>query len=322
MNWLNSEFIKGLVSIIIPTYNRANLIGETIESIFQQDYKKIEIIIIDDGSTDNTKQVVDVYKLLAPEGISVNYVRQEKKGGSAARNLGAKYSTGEFIQFFDSDDLMYTDYISKRLNILKEKIEFNFCVCNCDFNDTSTNIKLPESRLDLKKQSLEGMLDEGLPIMTHSLIASRKVFSSLGAWNENILRGQDVEYFSRLFFQGLKGIWIPDILYMVRVHNDNLSQKWSSEICENMIISYICIQERASEHNQKTLRLKQSISRRITALCLSGLASGYIRVAWKYFWKGWLFLPFKVKIRRGGYFIFLSITKPFRKSEKYQIRSY
>ncbi len=164
------------------------------------------------------------------------------------------------------------------------------------------------------------MLDAGLPVMTHSIIATREVFRSIGPWDEKLLRGQDVEYFSRIFFLKLKGIWIPDILYRVMVHNDNLSQKWSPEICENMIRSYLGILERASIHNMKTVRLKKIISRRITALCISALASGYILIAWKYFWKSWSGLSTDRMILRGGYFTFLTLIKPFRKNLTTQLR--
>ncbi len=319
MLWLNESYNNDLVSIIIPTFNRAGLIGETIESVFNQNYRPVEIIVADDGSTD-IRGNNEKYKSQAPEGVSVKYYLQDKKGGCAARNLGAKYSTGEFIQFFDSDDLMYPDYLSKRIKILRDNPDLDFCVCNCDFYDTIEKNLLPPGRLDLKEHSLEGMLDAGLPVMTHSIIATREVFRSIGPWDEKLLRGQDVEYFSRIFFLKLKGIWIPDILYRVMVHNDNLSQKWSPEICENMIRSYLGILERASIHNMKTVRLKKIISRRITALCISALASGYILIAWKYFWKSWSGLSTDRMILRGGYFTFLTLIKPFRKNLTTQLR--
>ncbi len=87
MLWLNESYNNDLVSIIIPTFNRAGLIGETIESVFNQNYRPVEIIVADDGSTDNTAETIEKYKSQAPEGVSVKYYLQDKKGGCAARNL-------------------------------------------------------------------------------------------------------------------------------------------------------------------------------------------------------------------------------------------
>lgn len=321
MSWLKEEYTENLVSIIIPTFNRAGLIGETIESVFRQDYRPVEIIIVDDGSTDNTSEIIRQCNLSAPERVTIHYFKQDRKGANAARNIGAINSKGQYLQFFDSDDLMYQGYISKRISILKDSTEVSFCVCNCDFYDIIDKINLPPARLDLKEHSLEGMLEAGLPVMTPSFIARRDVFSLIGEWDEELLGVHDTDYFSRIFLLKLKGLWIPDILYMVRIHNDNLAQKWSREICENIIGFYIRLSGKASKAGMMTSRLKRNISRRITALCISGLASGYVRTAWKYFWKGWAGLSPERKLLRGGYFVYLTLVKPFRKNAESRIKS-
>ncbi|MEI6614258.1 MAG: glycosyltransferase family A protein, partial [Chrysiogenales bacterium] len=84
------------VSVIIPTYNRAHFIAESIESILSQTYKDYEIIIVDDGSTDNTREV------LKPFLNKIHYIFQENKGGAEARNTGIKKANGKYIAFLDS----------------------------------------------------------------------------------------------------------------------------------------------------------------------------------------------------------------------------
>lgn len=105
-------------SIIIPTYNRAGLIGLTINSILNQSYGNFEIIIVDDGSTDNTEEII---KKINHQKII--YLKQKNTERGAARNLGISYATGEYITFVDSDDLLYPDYF---LNAFKHICEFSF----------------------------------------------------------------------------------------------------------------------------------------------------------------------------------------------------
>ncbi|MGH7884319.1 MAG: glycosyltransferase family 2 protein, partial [Thermodesulfobacteriota bacterium] len=101
-----------LISVIIPTYNRAHFLPEAIESIRKQNYLSIEIIIVDDGSTDNTKQLVQNL------GKSIKYIYQENKGPAAARNAGLRGVNGEIIGFLDSDDLWPPNKLKLQLSTL------------------------------------------------------------------------------------------------------------------------------------------------------------------------------------------------------------
>jgi|TARA_B110000908_G_scaffold170129_1_gene228826 glycosyltransferase involved in cell wall biosynthesis len=95
-----------LISIIIPTYNREHLILEALESCVLQTYRPIEILVVDDGSTDQTITFVqDWNKGSSHKDVTLKIIEQENKGGNAARNNGIKNSSGEFIAFLDSDDL-------------------------------------------------------------------------------------------------------------------------------------------------------------------------------------------------------------------------
>lgn len=104
----------GLVSIILPTYNRAYSVGQAIESVLKQTYRPIEIIVVDDGSTDNTAEVV------ARFGDDVRYVRQENGGVAAARNHGFAISRGEFVALIDSDDCWYPHKLEMQVAFLRK----------------------------------------------------------------------------------------------------------------------------------------------------------------------------------------------------------
>ncbi|MCX5704347.1 MAG: glycosyltransferase family A protein [Candidatus Omnitrophica bacterium] len=104
-----------LVGIVIATYNRANLLKRAIEGVLNQTYKNLEIIIVDDGSTDNTEQIVKEYR-----DLRIQYIRNSKnRGASVARNIGIKSSKGDFIAFLDSDDEYLPEKIEKSLKIFK-----------------------------------------------------------------------------------------------------------------------------------------------------------------------------------------------------------
>ena len=105
------------VSVIIPTYNRANLLKETLESVFAQTYTDYEVIVIDDGSTDDTEEFVSALLLDHPQ---LRYIKQANAGVSAARNHGIFEARGEWIAFLDSDDLWFPDKLEKQMAFLAE----------------------------------------------------------------------------------------------------------------------------------------------------------------------------------------------------------
>jgi len=107
-----------LVSIIIPTYNRAHLIGETLDSVVAQTYENWECIIVDDGSSDNTDEVIEEYTKKDTRFKYYHRPEEHLPGGNGARNYGFKMSQGEYIIWFDSDDLMTRDHIEIKYNLI------------------------------------------------------------------------------------------------------------------------------------------------------------------------------------------------------------
>ena len=115
-----------LVSVVIPTYNYGHFVLSAIESIRKQDYTHIEIIVIDDGSTDNTPQIVSSLP-------DITYIRQENQGLSAARNHGIRLATGKYLQFLDADDLLGPNSIHRRVNFLEANLEYSSVICRSAF---------------------------------------------------------------------------------------------------------------------------------------------------------------------------------------------
>ena len=126
-----------LVSVIIPTYNRAHYVVEAVESVLAQTHKNIEIIVVDDGSTDGAEEILDPYK------DRIRYFYQENQGVSAARNLGIRNANGQYLAFLDSDDLWLPDKTELQLNFLKENDNYGFVFSNfLIFTDTENETEI------------------------------------------------------------------------------------------------------------------------------------------------------------------------------------
>ncbi|MAT39072.1 MAG: glycosyl transferase [Ectothiorhodospiraceae bacterium] len=111
------------VSIILPTYNRAELVGRAIQSVLDQTYPHFELIVVDDGSTDSTPQIV---RTISNQEARVKYFEREHAGQSAARNFGMEQATGDFITFIDSDDEYMSSHVKYRVKVLQSKPEIDF----------------------------------------------------------------------------------------------------------------------------------------------------------------------------------------------------
>ena len=117
-------------SVIIPTYNRADLIGKTIESLLNQTFQNFELLIIDDGSSDNTEEVI---KRIKDERIS--YFKKQNEERAAARNFGTKKAKGLYVNFFDSDDIAYPNHLETAYNFIQNKGEINIFHVNYDIKN-------------------------------------------------------------------------------------------------------------------------------------------------------------------------------------------
>src|SRR5690554_8063110 len=108
-----------LISIIIPTFNRAHLIGETLDSILAQTYQNWECVVVDDGSTDNTDEVMAAYMAKDARFQYHHRPPEKTKGANACRNAGLDLAAGEYIVFFDSDDLMTPDHLKVKISAIQ-----------------------------------------------------------------------------------------------------------------------------------------------------------------------------------------------------------
>ncbi|MDI3253481.1 MAG: glycosyltransferase family 2 protein [Bacillota bacterium] len=155
-----------LVSVIIPTYNRAHSLGQAIESVLKQRYSELEIIVIDDGSTDHTAA------LLAQKYPQVSYAWQSNRGPSAARNHGVRISSGEIIMFLDSDDTWLPGKVRRQVDLLQKA---GSSVCCCVTNAILRGER-GEHRLSFEVAEIFPRLPQGLWTNPSQVLASRFLF--------------------------------------------------------------------------------------------------------------------------------------------------
>jgi len=182
---------KPLVSVIIPTYNRAHFLPDAIESVLAQTYKNWELIVVDDGSTDNTREVV------ARFGGQVCYLYQENKGCGAARNTGIEYARGEYIALLDSDDVWYPDKLALQVDLFKRFPGTGMVGCGCHWLNSQgarTGVSLPPELLDYRELKVRYAIS-GTP---STVLINRKALESVGTFDPSLLRCQDWDLWLRI----------------------------------------------------------------------------------------------------------------------------
>jgi len=212
-----------MISIIIPTYNRDNYISETLDSIISQTYSNWECIIVDDGSTDNTEEIVSDY---VTADSRIQYHRRPDNygsGGNGARNYGFTLSKGEFVNWFDSDDVMLPNFLQKKIDLIKNT-DFQFVITGGYYWDGKTiNDSMaihPTDDFYADFQTWKLNLTTNCVLFRKSFLQNKELFS------EQIYRGQEAEFFSRVFFKVSVNIYIissePTFLY--RQHSNSITQ--------------------------------------------------------------------------------------------------
>ena len=183
------------VSVIIPTYNRAHLIGMAVQSVLEQSYQDFEIIVVDDASTDNTGEVVRSFK-----DERIRYIRHKKnKGAAAARNTGIKAARGEYIAFQDSDDKWLPEKLEKQMKVF-ENAPLEVGVVYTGFLRIANDKKIyiPSSWVTQKEGSIHKELLKGNFVTTQSIVTCKECFEKAGMFDERLPRLQDWELVLRL----------------------------------------------------------------------------------------------------------------------------
>ena len=277
--------MKPKVSVIIPTYNRAKFITEAIESVLSQNYPNMEVIVVDDGSTDNTKEVLE------PFHDRIIYLYQQNSGPASARNLGLKNAKGELIAFNDSDDLWLPGSLSEKVEFLKNHLEVSMVFTDCYI---STHGELEEkslinrkimkkifTKIPKKKEERNWYLfDDNLfdylakknIILIPTVITKKSCFTKLGYFDEELIIHEEYDMWMRVAKEGCKIGFIDKPYAIVRNHDENIHMEDS----ESKIISEIM-------HMQKYFRVYSDLSKKSKKIINRKIAIYYGRLCYFYF---------------------------------------
>ena len=239
-----------LISIIIPTYNRASILGQTLDSVLRQTYTNWECIVVDDGSTDATDKLLAKYCMLDPRFKYFKRPKEKLKGGNVCRNLGFELSKGGFIKWLDSDDLLSDDLLFSQINTLKTSLDNKYIIATSRWNYFKNSIK------DVKPQikQINKNYDSGFDLLCgfgisntflppHVYLVTRELVVKSGLWNESLSINQDGEFFTRILLNATKVVYAQKgmVFYRYGALNDNVSAFSTIEKSKDAILSWILI---------------------------------------------------------------------------------
>ncbi len=200
------------VSVIVPTYNRESYLKQAVDSVLKQQGCSYELIVIDDGSTDNTHQ------LLQPYRDRLRYVYQDNRGVCAARNRGIELAQGDFIAFLDADDFFFSDKLAAQIALFSAQPDLGIVHsgwCRVD----SEGKKLLEVRLweNIPELNLESWL-RWKPVLPSAMMFRRQWLELVGGFDSQYTVAEDVDLVLRLALKGCKSAWLPRLSVGYRQH--------------------------------------------------------------------------------------------------------
>lgn len=201
-----------LISCVVPVYNGERFVGEAIDSILAQTYRPLEVIVVDDGSTDGTPAIVQGY------GPPVRSVRQDNAGPAAARNRGVAEARGELVGFLDADDLWHPEKLARQLAVLAVDASLAYTVCLIQ------NFWMSELRAEEEARAAQR---PNLPVagyVTSGMLARRAELERVGPFDHELGHGDSAEWFLRARAAGLPERLLEEVLVQRRIHGANRSR--------------------------------------------------------------------------------------------------
>ena len=210
-----SNIMKPKVSIIIPVYNGGKYVSMAIDSALRQTYDNIEIIVVNDGSTDDTEKICKSY------GDKIKYIKKENGGVSTALNAAIKQMTGQYFSWLSHDDLYYPEKVEKEIKYLEENnligtdtiLYSNFSLMD---GDGHFQMDILFDSIIMNQDSVYSILKGGIDGLT--LLIPKEAFDKVGLFDENLRCIQDYALWFEMYKKGYKFVHIPDVLAVTRIH--------------------------------------------------------------------------------------------------------
>lgn len=264
-NNTNLQQEKSIISVIIPLFNSASTICLSLDSIKKQTKRGYikEIIVIDDGSSDNSYEIVKNYANTHPE-LPIILIHQENAGASSARNAGIRYSSGSFIAFLDADDIWAPEKTEIQMQLFFENPHIDFL--GCAYSDKPFYIRFKRI-VGLYRASLKDILWRSFPC-TPSVIMRRSVVNQIGYFDESQKYCEDMNYFQKICLE-FEYYYLSQKLVTIGIGKNYQ--------CESGLISNIKEMHQGAVKNLKELYQGRHISRQYYLLMFIFLKLKYVR---------------------------------------------
>jgi glycosyltransferase involved in cell wall biosynthesis len=224
------------IAAIIPLCNGAKYIGESLRSVFTQNLPPSEIVVVDDGSTDEGPQIVEDLASTHP----VRLLRKQNGGQASARNFGIDHTTSELIALLDQDDLWYPNHLEQLIQpfLTTPETELGWVYSNLDEIDEAGKLVsraiLPSDDGQHPKRTLTGCLRQDMFVLPSASLISRRAFDMVGGFDEELRGYEDDDLFLRMFYKGLGNVFLDMPLSQWRMHRD--SSAYSPRMAKSRMI--------------------------------------------------------------------------------------
>jgi glycosyltransferase involved in cell wall biosynthesis len=258
-----------LVSVIIPTYNRAHYITDALDSVWAQSYRPVEVIVVDDGSTDDTQAVVDEWRRSHQEdGFSFTYRYQKNAGAPVARNHGLRVASGGWIKFLDSDDVLHPDALETQVEPSKELSENEIVFGDLGVMDRSGLSRTPEyyEPPGEDEETFEYLI--GHIVNTPTPLHRPSLLATVEGFREDVQKGQEYDLHLRLAVSGVRFVYQRGMVAYKRKGDEGNSVTAKNSISENPD-AHVFMQDNRAELAQRYY--EGEISERVSRM----LATGY-----------------------------------------------
>jgi len=204
---------KPLVTCIITAYNGENYVSEAIQSVLDQDYCPKEIIVVNDGSIDNTANILDSF------GSKLRAIYQENQGAGAARNTGVKASNGEYLAFLDHDDLWDAHKLTDQMDAIDQQAERDPIIF------TEVKQFICDRLIESEKQQLRVQQETPMAgYLPSTVLLSRRRFEQIGFFQDKKQLGEFIEWYMRALEKKIPAVMIEKVLTYRRVHLNNMGR--------------------------------------------------------------------------------------------------
>jgi glycosyltransferase involved in cell wall biosynthesis len=262
--------MKITVTVVIPAYNASEFLAETLKSVLQQTFTDFEIIVVDDGSKDNTTDIVHSF---SQQDSRVKLISQKNQGVSIARNTGIKNAQGEFIAFLDADDLWLPHKLALHIQHLNNNPNLGMSFARVEFMSFDGKLTGQRSSSRLKNITLQHLYEENLAVTPSNTVFRRAILEKIGGFDSDLSGFADAELFLRVGYQGCEVEGISQVLVLYRASTGGMSsqlyrmeEEWN---CLNQKIQVYAPELVKKHYNQAKALLLRYLARRALRLSIS-----------------------------------------------------